>query len=807
MLVSQPIEEAVNTVEGIDELRSVSVRGVLVRHRHVPTRSRHRGRDAGRPRPRLGSHHPAARATSGRRSSAKRTTTSRRCSPSPSPANRPLRELTEIADKIIKPYLERAPGVGERRDRRRPRARDQRLGGRRPAGRLPAPDHRGARRPRPPERRPARRQRHRRASASRRCARWAASSIRGRSTIWSSRRATASRSASATSAGPRTAPRNSGSLSRLNGVPTVTLAIRRQSGANTVAVIEGVKASLERVRGQMPPDVELEVIRDQSRYIYAALHEINLHLVLGSILACLVVFAFMRNWRATIIAGVAIPASVIATFGMMAALDFTLNSVTMLALVLMVGIVIDDAIVVLENIFRFVEEKQMGAVRGGEGGDRGDRAAGAGDDAEPRGHLHSRLVHVEHLGALPLSVRHHGGRGDHGQPARVVHAHADDERAAAAVGAEEAPRSRTTDAARESRGGFYGYIDRAYTAMLSLVDARTACVIAGVAAVVALSRRSRSTRWCGRSSCRAASTRASSRSTSRRRRAPASAAMNEVMATVEKRDPGGARRGAGAGQRRRWLPGGRSTRARFTCASRRTRSACSHWARLVQGLVTLDPLEAFRGNYSQRRGDAAGSRGACGKFGDLRDVRSATSSRSVSAADPPSSTSRMRGPELEALAEYTEKLRVKRPGSRHRRRRHHAEVEQAGAAGADRSRARRRSGRRHAGHRLGAARDGRRRRRGHALPRRGDQRRLRRAVAADRAATATIRRPLGQLYVPRRQRRARAARQPRADRLQTESPSRIDRIDRQRQANLRAGVGPGFAQADRMQALRRPRSS
>jgi HAE1 family hydrophobic/amphiphilic exporter-1 len=89
------------------------------------------------------------------------------------------------------------------------------------------------------------------------------------------------------------------------------------------------------------------------------MHEINVHLVLGSVLACLVVLAFMRSWRSTIIAGVAIPASVVATFGMMWALDFTLNSVTMLALVLMVGVVIDDAIVVLENIFRFVEEKRM----------------------------------------------------------------------------------------------------------------------------------------------------------------------------------------------------------------------------------------------------------------------------------------------------------------------------------------------------------------------------------------------------------------------------------------------------------------
>ena len=149
------------------------------------------------------------------------------------------------------------------------------------------------------------------------------------------------------------------SVSRLQGVPNVTLEVQRQSGANTVAVIEGAKEKLKSIQAQLPPDVKLEVIRDQSRYIYEALHEINRHLILGSILACLVVLAFMRNWRAMVIAAVAIPTSVIATFGMMKALDFTLNSVTMLALVLMVGIVIDDAIVVLENIFRFVEEKKM----------------------------------------------------------------------------------------------------------------------------------------------------------------------------------------------------------------------------------------------------------------------------------------------------------------------------------------------------------------------------------------------------------------------------------------------------------------
>ena len=151
------------------------------------------------------------------------------------------------------------------------------------------------------------------------------------------------------------------SLARLNGVPTVQVQVRRQSGSNTVAVIEAVKENLDRVRRQVPSDIKIDVIRDQSRYIYAALHEITIHLILGSILATLVVLAFMRSWRSTIIAAVAIPSSVVATFGMMWALNFTLNSVTMLALVLMVGIVIDDAIIVLENTFRFVEEKKMNA--------------------------------------------------------------------------------------------------------------------------------------------------------------------------------------------------------------------------------------------------------------------------------------------------------------------------------------------------------------------------------------------------------------------------------------------------------------
>src|SRR5262245_7568567 len=147
------------------------------------------------------------------------------------------------------------------------------------------------------------------------------------------------------------------SMTRLDGVPTVVLEVRRQSGSNTVAVIDGVIEALDALRPSLPPDLRVEVVRDQSRYIRAALHEIEFHLVIGSMLAALVVLWFLRSWRAMFIAGIAIPVSVIATFGVMWVLGFTLNGVTMLALVLMVGVVIDDAIVVLENVQRWADEK------------------------------------------------------------------------------------------------------------------------------------------------------------------------------------------------------------------------------------------------------------------------------------------------------------------------------------------------------------------------------------------------------------------------------------------------------------------
>jgi len=151
-------------------------------------------------------------------------------------------------------------------------------------------------------------------------------------------------------------------LARLDGNPAIVLSVQRQSGSNTIEVIQAVKDRLAKAQAYLRqhfPDVHIEVIQDQSRYILAALHEIRTHLIVGSILASVVVLLFMRSWRSTLIAAVAIPASIVASFAVMRALNFTLNNVTMLALVLMVGVVIDDAIVVLENIFRVMEEKGL----------------------------------------------------------------------------------------------------------------------------------------------------------------------------------------------------------------------------------------------------------------------------------------------------------------------------------------------------------------------------------------------------------------------------------------------------------------
>ena len=146
-------------------------------------------------------------------------------------------------------------------------------------------------------------------------------------------------------------------VATVNGSPTVLLQIRKQSGTNTVEIVNGVKARLAVLRRTLPAGYELRIVRDQAEFIEASIKSVEEHLVVGSILAALVVLLFLGNLRSTVIAAVSIPTSIIATFGLIWYMGFTLNMLTMLALTLSVGIVIDDAIVVLENIYRFIEEK------------------------------------------------------------------------------------------------------------------------------------------------------------------------------------------------------------------------------------------------------------------------------------------------------------------------------------------------------------------------------------------------------------------------------------------------------------------
>ena len=140
--------------------------------------------------------------------------------------------------------------------------------------------------------------------------------------------------------------------------PAVQLDIRRASGENTIKVTEAVKEKLRPIQQALPKGVTLTVSSDDSRFIYASIASLEEHLLWGSLLAAAVVLFFIRNIRAVIISALAIPASIVATFTLMRAMDFTLNNMTLLGLTLAVGIVIDDAIVVLENIFRYIEEKQ-----------------------------------------------------------------------------------------------------------------------------------------------------------------------------------------------------------------------------------------------------------------------------------------------------------------------------------------------------------------------------------------------------------------------------------------------------------------
>ncbi|MBN1614800.1 MAG: efflux RND transporter permease subunit [Deltaproteobacteria bacterium] len=146
------------------------------------------------------------------------------------------------------------------------------------------------------------------------------------------------------------------SLARFNGIPAIGIGIQKQSGTNTVEVVERVKEELEVIRRTLPPGMNLNVAFDQSTFIKRSIKEVQSHLLLGGFFAVAAVFLFLRNVRTTLISALALPISVISTFALILAFDFTFNNMTMLALTLSVGLLIDDAIIVIENIYRHVEE-------------------------------------------------------------------------------------------------------------------------------------------------------------------------------------------------------------------------------------------------------------------------------------------------------------------------------------------------------------------------------------------------------------------------------------------------------------------
>jgi len=143
------------------------------------------------------------------------------------------------------------------------------------------------------------------------------------------------------------------------GEPAVVLSIRKQSGENSVAVVDALNERMKEFEPRLPPGYRLSVIRDNTETTRTSVGAVKEHLGLGAVLASLVVLLFLGSLRSTFIAAIAIPTSIIGTFMCMWWMGFTINTITLLALALAVGIVIDDAIVVLENIFRFIEEKRV----------------------------------------------------------------------------------------------------------------------------------------------------------------------------------------------------------------------------------------------------------------------------------------------------------------------------------------------------------------------------------------------------------------------------------------------------------------
>jgi hydrophobic/amphiphilic exporter-1 (mainly G- bacteria), HAE1 family len=150
-------------------------------------------------------------------------------------------------------------------------------------------------------------------------------------------------------------PAEARSQAALDGRSAIGLVVQKQSGANTVAVAEAVTQRLAALPALLPKGSKVDVVVDGAKFIRSSISSVQEDMLLGGLLAVLVVLLFLRNWRSTIVSAVALPTSIIGTFAVMRALNFTFNIITMLALTLSIGLLIDDAIVVIENIVRHLE--------------------------------------------------------------------------------------------------------------------------------------------------------------------------------------------------------------------------------------------------------------------------------------------------------------------------------------------------------------------------------------------------------------------------------------------------------------------
>ncbi|OGW58890.1 MAG: hypothetical protein A2V83_02700 [Nitrospirae bacterium RBG_16_64_22] len=156
-------------------------------------------------------------------------------------------------------------------------------------------------------------------------------------------------------------------ITRMNGQEAVFFFVRKQSGGNTVALVDKVKARLAGLGDRLPRDVQFRIAKDQAKFVLSDLSAVRESLVLGIFFAIFTVFIFMRDWRSTFIVSLSLPASLIGSFFFMWVFNFSINMMTLMALSLVVGVLIDDAIVVRENIFRHMErgEDSVTAARKG----------------------------------------------------------------------------------------------------------------------------------------------------------------------------------------------------------------------------------------------------------------------------------------------------------------------------------------------------------------------------------------------------------------------------------------------------------